>query len=107
MSGAPARLIGSHIVSADESRLRPRLPSPIGLLLDINLDGMSGLELQQHLRTTGSTLPVIVITGTDDPRYEAESRRLGCYAYLHKPCDAGEILDILRSIGDPVDGLGL
>jgi len=84
--------------SAEHYLASPPRPSPVGLLLDMNLGGMSGLELQKRLQTSGSTVPVIVITGRDDPRTEEESWRLGCRAYLHKPCDASAILDILRSL---------
>jgi len=78
----------------------PPEPSPFGLLLDINLGGMSGLELLEHLRAGGSKVPVIVITGRDDPRWEVESRRLGCLAYLRKPCDAADILTLLNSLAN-------
>src|SRR5262245_18446293 len=63
--------------SAEAYLAAPPEPSPLGLLLDINLGGMSGLELLQHLRAGGSKVAAIVITGRDDPRWEDESRRLG------------------------------
>jgi FixJ family two-component response regulator len=84
--------------SAEDYLAAPPDPLPIGLVLDMNLGGMSGLELQQRLRAIGSTVPVIVVTGIDNPRREAEARRLGCLSYLRKPCDAAAILAILQSI---------
>jgi len=84
--------------SAEDYLAAPPNPAPLGLLLDMNLAGMSGLELQQRLNTQGSTVPVIVITGIDDPDNEREARRLGCRAYFQKPCDASAILTILKQL---------
>jgi FixJ family two-component response regulator len=61
---------------------------------------MSGLELQRRLRNEGSTLPVIIITAFDDARSREQAKRLGCIAYLRKPCEAETILTALRGIAD-------
>ncbi len=53
--------------------------------LDIQLPGMSGLELRRRLLAAGSRLPVIFITGTDDDAARSEAVQLGCVAYLRKP----------------------
>jgi FixJ family two-component response regulator len=71
---------------------------PIGLLLDVHLGGMSGLDLQRHLKEEGSTVPVIIITAFDDARSREQAERLGCVAYLRKPCAAETILDLLKRI---------
>lgn len=71
---------------------------PLGLVLDHRLPGMSGLELQEHLKSQGSTLPIIVVTAHDDPSTRAEAERLGCVAYLSKPCDGRTILALLRCL---------
>ena len=55
-------------------------------------------ELQRHLRNGGSTLPVIVITAFDDARSRQRAERLGCVAYLRKPCEAGTILAAIRQL---------
>ena len=68
------------------------------MLLDVHLGGMSGLELQRRLRKEGSTLPVIIITAFDDPRSREQAERLGCVAYLRKPCEATTILGYLRDL---------
>jgi FixJ family two-component response regulator len=72
----------------------PSIP-PLGLLLDVHLGGMSGLELQRRLKSEGSNLPVIIITAFDDARSREQAERLGCVAYLRKPCEAGTILALL------------
>src|SRR5262245_35367545 len=74
--------------SAEDFLSSPPAASPIGLLLDVHLGGMSGLELQRRLKDDGSTLPVIIITAFDDVRSREQAERLGCVAYLRKPCEA-------------------
>jgi FixJ family two-component response regulator len=74
--------------------------SPIGLVLDLHLGGMSGLDLVGHMRALGAQVPAIIITAFDSRRTRDEAERLGCFAYLRKPCDAETILATLRRIAD-------
>ena len=84
--------------SAEEFLSSPPQSSPIGLLLDVHLSGMSGLDLQRRLRNEGSTIPVIIITAFDDARSREQAERVGCVAYLRKPCEAETILALLRRL---------
>jgi FixJ family two-component response regulator len=84
--------------SAEDFLSSPPDATPIGLLLDVHLGGMSGLDLQRRLRKEGSTLPVIIITAFDDARSREQAERLGCVAYLRKPCEAATILSLLRDL---------
>jgi FixJ family two-component response regulator len=84
--------------SAEEFLSSPPQSSPIGLLLDVHLSGMSGLDLQRRLRNEGSTIPVIIITAFDDVRSREQAERVGCVAYLRKPCEAETILALLRRL---------
>lgn len=84
--------------SAEEFLSSPPQSSPIGLLLDVHLSGMSGLDLQRRLRNEGSTIPVIIITALDDARSREQAERVGCVAYLRKPCEAETILALLRRL---------
>jgi FixJ family two-component response regulator len=61
------------------------------LVLDIDLGGISGIELQRRLKETGVNLPAIFITALEDDRLRTEAEREGCTAYLRKPF-AGSVL---------------
>jgi FixJ family two-component response regulator len=54
------------------------------LLLDVQMEGMSGLELQRQLTEFGATMPVIFISGHDEPEYRALAERAGCTAFFSK-----------------------
>lgn len=76
------------------------------ILLDIQLGGMSGFELQGLLAASGSTIPVIFITAFDDPESREQAGKTGCIAYLRKN-DPGEavLAAIRRAVrGDEVKG---
>src|SRR6516162_163593 len=51
------------------------------LVLDINLGGMSGIELQRRLKASGSPIPVVFITAVDDERTKAEAMKAGCAGF--------------------------
>jgi FixJ family two-component response regulator len=68
------------------------------MILDVQLGGMSGLDLQRHLKARGSKLPVIVMTAFDDMRVRDEARRIGCAGYLDKQTDIEVVVDLIRSV---------
>ncbi len=70
------------------------------LVLDVQLPGMSGPELQEHLNALGSRTPIIFITAHDDPRSRQRAIAGGCAAYFGK-LDAGG--DVLAAIQAAVD----
>jgi FixJ family two-component response regulator len=56
------------------------------LVLDINLGGMSGIELRRQMTASGSEPPpTIFITALDDEAAHKEAMEAGCLAYLRKP----------------------
>jgi FixJ family two-component response regulator len=54
------------------------------LVLDIQLGGMSGLELSRRLAAVRDATPVIFITAHDDPEVQSEALARGCDGYFHK-----------------------
>ena len=68
------------------------------LVIDVQLDGMSGLELLHWLRTAGSRLPVIIVTASDDDETHRKAEQLGCLAYLRKPFPGRALVALLRML---------
>ena len=71
---------------------RPRFDC---LVLDIQLEGMSGLELSRRLAAVKDATPVIFITAHDNAEVRAEAESSGCAGYFRK-IDPGEL--VLKAI---------
>jgi FixJ family two-component response regulator len=67
-------------------------------IVDLHMPGMSGLEAQEHLKSNGSDISVIIITGHDAPHSRAECLSAGASAYLTKPIDEEILMSSIRAI---------
>jgi FixJ family two-component response regulator len=65
----------------------------LSIVLDINLNNESGIELRQHLKAAGISVPVIYMTGNDNPAVRLAALESGCIAYLTKPFSARSLID--------------
>jgi FixJ family two-component response regulator len=63
------------------------------LILDIDLNKESGIELRHRLKAAGISLPVIYITANDNPATRMAAVASGCIAYLTKPFAASSLLE--------------
>ena len=82
-----------------------RSPAPELILLDVNMPGGTGVEalrkLKQSVRTWG--IPVLVVSGVDDPAMPPRMRELGAADVLPKPVDPERLLDAVnRAVGQAV-----
>lgn len=68
------------------------------LILDIRLPGMTGLELQEKLDSTGAKYAVIFMTAHDNPQWQERARKAGEVAYLKKPFDEQSLLDAIELV---------
>ncbi len=66
------------------------------LVLDIQLEGMSGLELSQRLATVKDGIPIIFITAHDDPKVRAQAEAIGCAGYFRKTDSGADVLAAIR-----------
>lgn len=82
---------------ADEHR--PRLDC---LVLDVQLEGISGLELRARLAAAGDRTPVIFITAHDEPGTREQALASGCAAYFRKTDPGADVLAaIRRAVSEP------
>ena len=68
------------------------------LLLDIHLGGISGIDLQRRLTSSGTDLPVIFMTAIDNEATRQEAFDAGCVAYLRKPFLANLLIDAINKV---------
>ena len=66
------------------------------MVLDVRMPGMSGLELQEHLRERGWCLPVIIVTGHGDVPMAVRAMRGGAVDFLQKPYNDQVLLDSIQ-----------
>jgi FixJ family two-component response regulator len=66
------------------------------VLLDINLGDVSGIELRHRLKAANISVPVIYMTGNDEPAVRTAALQSGCLAYLTKPFSAKSLRDLLK-----------
>ena len=71
------------------------------LIADVQMPGMTGLELRQQLVASGSPIPTILITAYVDEKVRAQALNAGVCCYLPKPIDEKELLACIHSaLGD-------
>jgi len=66
------------------------------MVLDARMPGMSGEELQAELKTRGVQLPIIVVSGDDDPTTRRTAHRMNAAAFFRKPVDGSALLDAIE-----------
>ncbi|HYF92085.1 MAG TPA: response regulator [Symbiobacteriaceae bacterium] len=78
-----------------------REPLPRLVLLDLKLPTLDGFAVLRRLRSEQrtATLPVVVLTSSDEERDKIESYDLGANSYIQKPVDYDRFLEVIREIG--------
>jgi FixJ family two-component response regulator len=66
------------------------------VILDIDLNDGSGIELRHGLKAAGVSVPVIYITGKETPAVREAARVSGCIAFLTKPFSVQELIEPLK-----------
>jgi FixJ family two-component response regulator len=66
------------------------------LVLDVQMPGMSGLDLQRHLKAANVRLPIVFLTGHGDIPMTVHALKAGAVHFLTKPVHEGELMDVIR-----------
>jgi CheY-like chemotaxis protein len=71
------------------------------LLLDINMPRVDGVEVLRQVKADPqlATIPVIMLTTTDDPREVERCYKLGCNVYITKPVAYDKFVEAIRQLG--------
>lgn len=78
------------------ARLRQRAYDVV--LLDINMNGRSGLEMLAHIRAEWPQQAVIMLSMYPEEQYAVQALKAGAQCYLSKDVDAGEMLAAIRQV---------
>src|SRR5215470_3887401 len=79
--------------SGDQLLARPPSAEPGCILLDVRMDGLSGLELQERLSERGVILPIVFLTGYGDIPSSVRAIKAGAEDFLPKPVSREMLLD--------------
>ncbi|WP_426418905.1 response regulator transcription factor [Bradyrhizobium genosp. A] len=102
MRTAIARLLRSFgfsaraFASAQEFLSSPQLRETSCLITDVEMPGMSGVELQEYLIAHGHRTPIIFITAFPEDRIRERAMKAGAIEFLSKPFDEPRLLECLE-----------
>ena len=93
---------GAHV--GRDTRVQPQ-----GVLLDLKLPRLGGLEVLERLRGDARTslLPVVILTTSNEASDVFSGYRLGANSYIRKPVDYKQFTDTVRQLGSYWLGLNL
>jgi FixJ family two-component response regulator len=87
----------AHVfASAEEYLLSPRLHDTSCLIADVEMPGMSGVKLQEHLTANGHATPMIFITAFPEDRIREQAMNGGAIGFLTKPFDESRLLECIE-----------
>ncbi len=66
------------------------------VVLDINMNSMSGIETKRCLSSMRPALPVIFMTGQDSPAVRQDVAQVGCACYLRKPFAGKALINAIK-----------
>jgi len=82
--------------SPGEFLANPSGPATACLVLDLQLPGMTGLELQDVLAKAGQSLPIVFLSGAADVRSSVQAMRSGAVDFLEKPFEGAQLLEAIE-----------
>jgi DNA-binding NtrC family response regulator len=96
-------------VNGDEGLARLREGAYDLVLLDLRMEGRSGLSVLEEIRRTGNDVPVLMLTGFATVDSAVQALKLGADDYITKPCDNNQLRSKIRVVlarREPVLGPG-
>ena len=82
--------------SAEEFLKSEQVHDTSCLITDLQMPGLSGVDLQDRLIARGHRIPIIFITGYPDENVRARAMKAGAVAFLSKPVDADHLIGYLE-----------
>jgi FixJ family two-component response regulator len=82
--------------SAQEFLVFPRTAAPTCLVLDLQLPGLGGLDLQKRLAKIGLEIPIVFLTGHGNIPASVQAMKAGAVEFLTKPIDEQDLFRAIR-----------
>jgi DNA-binding NtrC family response regulator len=82
--------------TAREFLARPSAEPPGCLVLDVELPGLNGLDLQRELFRAEANIPIVFLTGHGDIPMSVRAMKAGAFEFLTKPVDPDDLLDAVQ-----------
>src|SRR5271157_3230571 len=82
--------------SAQEFLARSGADAPSCLVLDLQLPGLSGLDLQKKMAEAGLEIPIVFLTGHGNIPASVQAMKAGAVEFLTKPVDEQELLQAIQ-----------
>ena len=93
--------------SAQEFLSSPRLSETSCLITDVEMPGMSGVQLQEYLLAHGQRTPIIFITAFPQERVRDQAMKAGAIDFLSKPFDEARLFECVeRALMTPQNPAG-
>ena len=86
--------------SAQEFLGRLGSEAPSCLILDLQLPGLSGLDLQERMADVGLDIPIVFLTGHGNIPASVQAMKAGAVEFLTKPLDEEKLLRAIREAID-------
>lgn len=88
-----------ELFDSGESFMTHYQPDQVGvLLLDVRMNGMSGLEVQDHLIARKSDLPIIMLTAYGDVQMAVTALKKGAVDFIEKPFDHAALRQLVEKM---------
>ncbi len=89
------------VETAEEALAAVREEAFAGILTDLRLPGISGLEMLAQLRRTGDATPLVLMTAYADARATQEAEELGALDVMFKPVDLAQLASVVGEFSNP------
>jgi FixJ family two-component response regulator len=84
--------IGHSFGCAEAFLASPQLNTSSCVIADVQMPGMSGVDLQRRLIAGGNRTPIILVTAFPDDKVRAKALAAGAIGFLTKPCDCATLI---------------
>ena len=86
----------ASFASAEAFLASPACRDAACLIADVQMPGMSGLDLQRHLSESGNRLPVILITAFPQEHVRRQAEAEGAFGFFAKPFEGGLMIQCIE-----------